>query len=285
MLTSVRLVEGDREMNLLPRQDQGVFLQGLSAPMPAVREVTEARTDDDGERDSTLLFGARACAIELLVTQSARSFEDELTRFLHPRSRPYLVVEDDGWSQARRLGLRVDQFDAPLGVDLPRDMRRIQVQWKVPTGIWEADEEIEEPVTADIASETGHSYPETYPRTYAATLSTGATTLTNLGAVPSHFTAKLYGPCTGPKLINVTTGEEVAFTSGLVLAAGEYVEIDTRERTAYLNSVTTSSRLPYVDFTTTSWWRIEPGEQQVRYAPESVSSGAAAVITYRPAWL
>lgn len=285
MLTSVRLVDGDREMNLLPRQDQGVFLQSLDAPMPAVREVAEDRTDDDGTRDTTLLFGARACSIELLVTQNVRTVEDELMRYLHPRTRPYLVVEDDGWAQARRLALRVDQFGAPLGVDLPRDVRKVQVQWKCPDGIWEADDLTPENVNADIATTTGRTYTRSYPLVYPATLSTGAATVTNLGAVPSHFTAKLYGPCSGPSLRNETTGEEITFTSSLVLAAGEYVEISTRDRTAYLLSLTDQSRLSYIDFAATSWWRIEPGDQQIRYAPASVTSGAMAAISYRPAWL
>lgn len=285
MLTDVRLVDGDREMVLLPRQDDGVFLQKLGAPSPDIRAVAEARTDDDGERDSTLLHGARACSIELLVTEGARAFEDEISRYLHPRNRPYLVVTDDEWAQTRRLRLRSDQFDWPQGVDLPRQMRRVQVQWKCPDGVWEADELAFEDVNADIPSSTGRSYLRSYPRTYATTLSTGASTITSLGALPSHFVARLYGPCQAPRLTNETTGEVVGFTSALTLGPGEYVEIDTRERTAYFLSLTTQSRLGSVDFAATSWWRIEPGDQQVRYSADSASAGAMAVIEYRPAWL
>lgn len=285
MLTSVKIVDGSREMILLPRQDQGVFLQSLDAPSPSTREVVDDRTDDDGTRDTTLLFGSRAVSIELLVTQDARAVEDELSRYLHPRSRPYLVVEDTGWAQARWLALRVDQWSAPLGVDLPRDARRIQVQWKCPTGVWEAALTTEATVLGDLAADTGRIYPKTYPWSYPATDVAGAAIVTSLGSIPSHFTAKLYGPCSGPSLRNETTGEEITFTTALTLAAGEYVEVDTRERTASLLSNTSASRLNYLDFTTTSWWRIEPGENSIRYAPLAGSSGSAAVITYRPAWL
>lgn len=285
MLTSVKLVDGAREMVLLPRQDDGLFLQGLDAPMPEVREVVEARTDDDGTRDSTVLFGARACSLDLLVTQGARAVEDEIARYLHPRSRPYLVVEDDGWSQARRLGLRADTFDAPLTVDLPREARRIGVGWKVPTGIWEAEEAVEETIAADNETTTGRTYQKTYPWAYAATMSAGATVVTSLGSVPAHFTVKLYGPCSGPRLVNESTGEEITFLPSLTLAAGDYVEIDTRERTAYALSSTSASRLTYIDFEATSWWRIEPGENLIRYAPSDADAGSAAVLTYRDAWL
>ena len=286
MLTSVKLVDGAREMILLPRQDQGVFLQSLDAPSPSIREVTDDRTDDDGARDTTTLFGARACSIELLVTKNARAVEDELTRYLHPRSRPYLLVEDSGWAQARRLGLRVDQFSMPLGTDLPRDARKIQVQWKAPDGIWEADTEEDVTVSADIATDAGGmSFPISFPMSFAPTMATGTTTVTSVGAVPSHFVARFYGPCTGPSLVNVTTGEEITFKSSLSLGAGEYVEIDTRERSASWMSNAAISRLGDVDFLATSWWRLEPGDNDIRYLPDDADAGSQAVIFYRPAWL
>lgn len=286
MLTSVKLVDGAREMRLLPRQDQGVFLQNLDAPSPSIREVVEDRTDDDGARDTTLLFGSRAVGIELLVTQDARAVEDELSRYLHPRSRPYLVVEDTGWSQARRLQLRVDQFSAPLTTDLPRDARKIQVQWKAPDGIWEASEQDEVTVGADIATAGGGmSFPISFPMSFAPTMATGATTVTSVGAVPSHFIARLYGPCTGPSLVNTTTGEQITFKSSLSLGAGEYVEVDTRERSANWLSDASISRLGDVDFTATSWWRLEPGDNDIRYLPADADAGSEAVVFYRAAWL
>lgn len=287
MLTSVKLVDGAREMILLPRRDDGIFLQQIDAPMPGVREVAEDRTDDDGTRDSTSLFGARACSIELLVTQDPRAVEDELTRYLHPRLRPYLVVEDDGWSQARRLMLRSDQFSAPLALDTARwDGRRITVGWKVPDGIWEATDLTSVPVAADISTDsTGLALPAAFPVAFAPTMATGASLVTNAGSTPAHFIARLYGPCTAPVLRNETTGEQIAFTDSLALAAGQYVEIDTRARTAFAQSNTAVSRLTTVDFVTTSWWRLEPGDNQVRYAPADADAGSQAVIIYRPAWL
>jgi hypothetical protein len=285
MLTSVRLVDGDQEMILLPAQDQGIRLQKLDVPGPAIREVSESRVDDDGERDTTKLHGARACSIDLLVTHDARAVEEELTPFCLPEARPYLVVADDEWLQERRLMLRVDQFAAPLGVDLPRRMRNIQAQWKVPDGIWEAAVEAEEIVNADQPATEGRTYPKAYPRSYPATTATGATLITNPGRKRAHFVARLYGPCSGPRLINETTGEQIAFLPSLSLAAGEYLEVNSREHTALLLSMPDASRLGYVDFAATAWWQLQSGEQQIRYAPQSVGTGAQAVITYRPAWL
>lgn len=289
MLTSVKLVDGAREMVLLPRTGDGIFLQQIDAPMPGVREVAADRTDDDGSDDDTEFFGARACSIELLVTESPRTVEDELTRYLHPRLRPYLVVEDDGWSQARRLRLRADQFSAPLTLETARwDGRKIAVGWKAPDGVWEADELTSVSVSADVSQAVGAAFPVTFPMAFAATQAAGASRVTNAGSTPSHFTARLYGPCTAPRLVNQTTGEEITFVDSLSLAAGDYIEVNTRDRTAYLTvngSASQVSRLNSVDFTVTSWWRLEPGTQVVRYAPPLADAGAAAVIDYRACWL
>lgn len=285
MLTSVKLVNGAHELILMPRQDDGIFVSSMEVPSPEVREVVDLRTDDDGAWDTTALLGARACSIELLVTQGARAFEDQLTRYLNPSLRPYLVIADDGWAQDRRLLLRVDQWSAPLTTDLPRDARKIQVSWKAPDGIWEALDSVDETVLGDLATDTGRTYPKTYPWSYPTTDVAGAAIVTNAGAVPSHFTARLYGPCSGPALINETTGERIGFLSGLTLAAGEYVEIDTRAQTAHLLGNSSADRLNFLDFMNSSWWRLQPGDQQIRYAPLAGSSGTAAVITYRPAWL
>jgi hypothetical protein len=283
MITSVRLVDGPRQMILAPRA--GLDLKELSAPFPAVREVAEDRTDGDGTVDTTAFFGARACSIDLLAREAPAAIEDELARFLHPGTRPYLHVVDDEWSQERRLRLRVSQFEGPRGVDLPRTMRRIQAQWKVPDGVWEDSALSTETVNADLPASVGLSFPITFPIAFAATTAVGGAVISNPGGTPSHFVARLYGPCTAPKLINETAGEQISFTSSLVLGAGEYVEIDTRDRTANLLSMSSQSQLGRIDFENTSWWQIQHGDQTVRYAPLSASAGAVAVIEYRPSWL
>lgn len=285
-LTSVKLVNGPRELLLWPRTDEGIYLTSLDAPSPGMREVVDDRTDDDGTRDTTGLFSSRACTIELLVASRARTIEDEVARYLHPLLRPYLVVEDDGWAQARRLMLRTDQWSAPLSNDLGPDQRKIQLQWKCPDGIWEAVDEVTETISADITTDAGGmSFPITFPMSFAPTMAVGPATVTSLGAIPSHFVARLYGPCTGPSLINVTTGEEITFLPSLSLAAGQYVEVDTREQSAVAQSDASISRLTYLDYSVTSWWRLEPGDNAIRYAPGDVDAGAKADIIYRPAWL
>jgi hypothetical protein len=284
MLTSVRLVDGSREMALSGRSD--LRLQALDVPFPAVRAVAEDRTDDDGSRDSTTRHGARAASVQLRLTERLAALTDELNGFLHPSARPYLHVLDDEWAGERRLRLRVDQQSAPMSAGLYPFARDVQAQWVVPDGVWEATEPVSFTVNADTGTLTGRNYPLAFPRTYPTTTAAGALEHTNPGSTWQHFTAWLYGPCNGPRLTNDTTGLSLVFTEELVIPAGEYVEIDTRDRTALHLSQAGASRLGQVDFAASTWWRLAPGVNRLRYHPVSgVEAGCAAVGEYHPAWL
>jgi hypothetical protein len=282
-VTAARLVDGLEEMVLYPRTD--LFLLSIAAPGPVIRVVTEARPDDDGEEDTTERHGGRACAIELLATATPEAFEEELGGWMHPARRPYLEVTDDGWAQTRRLRLRSDQWAWPNSAEESPEIRRLQAQWRAPDGVWEAVDELTETISADIPSTVGFSAPMSAPLALDATSAAGALSIANAGNSPCHFVAKLYGPCTAPRLVNDLTGEELTFTAGLVLTAGQYVEVNSRTHTANLLSSASSSRLIYLDFEVSDWWRLVKGVQQVRYAPTDPTAGSAAVITYRPVWL
>jgi hypothetical protein len=283
VVQSARLVEGAEQMLLYPRT--GLVVMSVTSASPVVRAVTEPRPDDDGELDTTERFGARAVAVELMATETPAGFVEELSAWMHPGRRPYLEVVDDEWAQTRRVMLRSDQWGGPIDADDAPYIRRIPAQWRAPDGIWEASESTTLTVSADVPSSVGVSAPVTAPIALTPTLASGSLQMTNVGGSPSHFTALLYGPCSAPRLINDLTGEQIAFTSDLVLAAGEYVEIDTRAKTARLLSSVAADRRGFIDFSVNSWWQIQRGAQQIRYAPTAPTAGSQAVITYRPVWL
>lgn len=284
MITSMRLVDGADQMILLPRDNLAV--QGLDAGAPAVREVTENRAGANGEIDTTSLHGARAVSLDVLEKATPAGFEDEIAVFLDPGRRPYLYVVDDEWSTERRLRLRYVQHNAARSAEMPGTVRHLQVQWKAPDGVWEdASGDTLVTILADISDGAGLAWPATWPISFDPTAAAGAQVITNPGTLPAYFTARLYGPCTGPSLLNVTTGEQITFTSDLVLGAGDYVEVSMLEHTAYAESDPSASRLGYLDFGLSSWWRLAPGAQELRFHAASASTGAQVVIVYRPAWL
>lgn len=284
-VTSASIVDGDREMILYPRLDDGLVLLGIDAPGPVIRAVTTPRTDDDGEDDTTALYGATSCAIRLLATATPAAWVDELGSYMHPLSRPYLVVADDEWAQVRRLRLRSDSWSKPLDATQAPTQRTILAQWRAPDGAWEGDDEATVTLSSDVASSIGFSFPITFPLALDATSSGGSLQTTNVGNAPAHIVARLYGPCSAPHLINDTTGEAITFTTDLVLTAGQYVEISTRDRTAYLLSDASSSRLSMIDFSANTWWQLQSGAQSLRFTGTDSSTGSQAVIYYRPVWL
>lgn len=284
-VTSASIVDGDREMILYPRLDDGLVLLGIDAPGPAIRAVTTPRPDDDGEDDTTALYGATSCAIRLLATATPAAWVDELGSYMHPASRPYLVVADDEWAQVRRLRLRSENWSKPLSAEQAPTQRTILAQWRAPDGAWEGDDEATVTLGSDIASSVGFSFPITFPLALAATSSGGALQTTNVGNAPAHIVARLYGPCSAPQLINDTTGEAITFTTDLVLGPGDYVEVSTRDKTAYLLSDTSASRLSMIDFSANTWWQLRSGPQSLRYVGTDSSTGSQAVIYYRPVWL
>ncbi len=282
-ITGMRLVDGASEMVLYPRDN--LIVLGLAPGSPSIRAVVESRADGDGEVDTTLRFGSRAVALELRAIDTPAAFLDELTFFTRPSARPYLYVDDDEWAQTRRLRLRVEQWSAPLDADQAPFIRDMQAQWRCPDGTWESEDETPVIVGADAPASVGFSAPFSAPISLTATAATNSAQTANVGNTETYFTARMYGPCTAPRLVNDTTGEELTFSSALTLAAGEYVEVDTQNRTAYLNSSTSESRLGYVDFSVSTWWQVQPGLQDIRFAPTSPSAGSQAEITYRPRWL
>lgn len=288
MLTQVRLVNGTDQFVISPAPYIG--LSDYDWGFPDIREVSQTRTDADGEDDTTSRIGASAVSLTLTLWGSTRATVDALAAYCTPDLRPYLYVQDDEWSTERRILLRADKLSRPV----PRRMgtkREVQLSWKAPNGVWEDVNETTTWITATIQSTSGLQTPvvggtgNTYAALFNNSNSTGAVNITNSGTIATGFRVLLYGPCTAPALYNDTTGQAIVFKSNLVLAAGEYLDIDPINRTVYLNSDPAVSRLGQVDYTQTKWFRLAKGTNAIRYQPSSATVGAAAYLTMRTKWI
>jgi hypothetical protein len=278
-VTALRLEDGPRTLDL---QTEEYRVGRLEIGFPTVRPVTQPRPDDDGELDTTSRHGAAAVSMDvLLVAKDATLLElrDALRSFCHPAARPYLVVEQDG--QQRRMRLRADQQAAPITDPLHQ---QIQASWRAPDGVMESL--AEQIGTSDAVSDSGggRSYPRSYPLSYAQSSAVGAVTVTNDGTVPVRPLLRLYGPATDPRVENQSTGERLIFT-GLSLLAGDWLEIDCRDKTIRLNGLSNQSRYARLDFATSSFLRLLPGMNTVRYYPVSFGNGARLEVRFRSAWL
>jgi len=76
------------------------------------------------------------------------------------------------------------------------------------------------------ASTGGLTVPFTVPFTIASTVVSGTCSLVNGGNTTGPVRLRVNGPCTGPIITHVGTGAQLVFASSLVLAAGEWIDID-----------------------------------------------------------
>lgn len=288
--TSVTLVDASRGLSSTVMPRAGVAWQGLDVA-GAVRAVTDPRPGGDGVVDNTLYADAAAVSLTVRVAWPARALLDEYGAFMVPSSRPYLVVTDDEWTGARQLRLRAVTASKPIVIQTGSD-RTVLYQWVAPDGVWTDTVPTEYDINASAASTEGLHFVATtgldFAPTVGITLKPTTTTGDSIvsvaaGSIDLPWQARLYGPCVGPKLANDTTGGQVAFTDSLVLAAGEYVLVDSLSRTANKLSDPAQPQLSNLDFANTTWWRLRAGTNLVRYNPSSTTGPAVAVLTFQNA--
>lgn len=289
--TSVTLTDAVSGLSsvLMPRD--GVRVMTLDI-QPAVRAVEEERVGAGGTVDTTLQVSAAAVTLTLRLLSGLgvepENFLDELGKLLVPWARPALVVGNDRWTMDRQLAVRFDSKTGPVDNPVSTD---VAISWKVPAGVWEAAAVTEIVAPAYVSGGGGLEVTSAGLEVTGAGLavtpgfSSGTPVVASGGNMPSQWTAKLYGPCTGPKLANDAAGLAIEFTDGLSLAAGAYVQMDSQARTALLNGDPAQSVLGYLNFATSSWWLMQPGSNPVRCYPTSASAGAEAVVDFRPCWM
>lgn len=112
--------------------------------------------------------------------------------------------------------------------------------------------------------------------------SAGALTVTTNGTSEAWPTITITGPITTPTLTNRTLGLTLRFIYSL--AAGERLVIDTdpRRRTIRLNDQ--ANRYSALDWTTSTWWPLAPGANELLLGASSYSSGSSIVVAWRDAW-
>ena len=267
-------------------QFAGFAIQSLDLGFPSVRAVVNDAPDVSGTLDTTALFGARTITVPLKLTRRAPSDSLEglrrrLKAYLAPALRSTMFVTlDDGVE--RRATVRGSNFSG--GLDKP-NRATVVAQWVAPSGIFESSTLYTVDVLAGgSGAELGRSYDLTFDRTYPASSVIGSRAVVNAGDVDAFPMIKIYGPCTNPVVSNMTQSKSLTF-SGLTIAAGDYLEIDTRAKTIRTNSLAASSQYSKLVFPSSKWWTLSPGSNTVRFVPSTFSSGAAMRVEWRDAWI
>lgn len=245
---------------------------------PEVREVVEPRPNADGVIDRTKYVGSRVVTltgkigIDFAGRGRRQAVIDQLAPFLHPGVRPWLYSRsDDG--HVRRVLLRADDFSRPQIANV----EDISLSFKSAGGY--EDENVQEVRIVPEVVVRGRRYPLTFDRVYPSGSGT-ATLLTNRGNAPADWTARIFGPCTAPAIVNVTTGEQVRL-GGLHLNPGEFVEVSSRDHTVLADGLRTSSRWHTVDYVQTTWWQLPAGASAIRFRVGWFEIPAALFFAWR----
>lgn len=269
----------------LDSPDLGWYVSTYDMGTPAVREDVEERAMADGTEDGTQFVGARNILIGMTLAGANRQAQlDALGPFIHPRARPELVCRTERWDAYRRIRVR---SVGDLGAQWQRpNVLRVGLGFRsVGSPYFTGEERTDRAFpTVDLP---GRTYTRSYPRSYPAVGGTGPALLWNRGSMPAEWTARIFGPITGPRLILSNTGQQVVFKDSLVIAIGDYLTVDSTTRTAYLNGSPGASRYSSLDFTLTSpgWFQFEPGQNLVRLTGADALPPAQAEITFRDTYL
>jgi hypothetical protein len=95
--------------------------------------------------------------------------------------------------------------------------------------------------------------------------------------VPKTIT--ITGPCTGPRIENVTSGEYIDFTSDLAVLTGESLIITPEIGTCYLQATTgtLTNVLQYL-VSESIFWKLSSGNNVIRLSAATMAAGCTGSI-------
>ena len=129
------------------------------------------------------------------------------------------------------------------------------------------------------AGELGVADPETDPETSALNV-TAQQSVFNAGDAPTWPRFRVTGPITNPVLLNNTTGQQIVLN--YALAAGEYLDVYPQRGKVLAGG--TADRYSAYQFSTSAWWQLGAGMNDVRLLAATYSAGASLLVAWRNAW-
>jgi len=263
----------------------GFNVREFNLGYPVPRVVSDARPNIDGTDDRTKFFGSRVVSLSVDLVGNKFDLIDELSPYMLPGARPFLVFEDA--TQPRRFRLRAS--DESKLIQSPTTAQNVFLQWVVPDGVAETVAQASVDVFASQQVAPGFLFDLDFDLVFPVASPSGRTNVPTVGNARCYPVMQLWGPCTNPKVDNLQDVDENGVTRKLAfnisLSAGQYLEVDTRARTVLLNGNPNQTRYGTLDFSLSSWFALAPGNNFVKYFPDSFSGNARAVMLYRCTFL
>jgi hypothetical protein len=259
---------------------------------PDVREDSDLAADRHGTVDYTRLFGARAITISGSIVPSSRGSRQKALRwlgqFLTPSSRPMLTYQIDTDVSPRQVTVRPSALTAPYN---DRNVSAFTLGFKCPDPV--AYDSTTQTVYAGLQSAGGgRAYNLTFNRVYPAS-GAGAASARNNGNMTSFPLLRLYGPVAalnGAIYIRESwtgnpVGATLPFRSDMIINAGDYLEIDCRARTAFLNGQTTQNWYSQLGAIQTVWPQLPPGVDTLWWIYATGTNATMLQVNWQDAYL
>jgi hypothetical protein len=129
----------------------------------------------------------------------------------------------------------------------------------------------------------GLRFPMRFPLRFGGQGSTTSGYAVNEGDAPSWPVLRIYGRTVNPVIANLSSGEAIHIEA--TVAAGEYLEIDSRLRRVSLNGVQNASRYYVVRRDLTTWWPVYPGSNALRMTDLEHNATARTDVVWTNAYL
>lgn len=291
---ALRLVLGSNVLDFDDWPIHGIIVSQPDLSFPDVREVLTDLPGQDGQFDETAYFGTRVVTLTGSFgpgTNGSRSQGlSQMAPFVSPQARPSLVFALDGDVYERQFpSMRVANLTASpsSGTEAP-----FVISWKCsdPIAYGLTVNEVDLSPEAEI-SDPGRKYPLTFPRVYPPGFGSGGRTpvVTN-GNYAAWPILRIFGPCTGPMIKWLDpvsfnpTGTQVIIPD-LVIAGGQYLEVNTRNQTVLLNGDPMANRYSFVDFANTSWGPLLPGDNVLVFQASAAATPSITEVLWSDAFL
>lgn len=251
---------------------------------PGLREVRENRPGADGQIDYQNLLGERLIAFggEMLannIVEKNKLRANLINAFLVDGTYHWLRYQVSGeipkqiYCKVFSLDILDEIRDDPFGKGFTINLIAIDPR------IYSQEELTE---TVYIPSvEGGRVFDKVYPKTYGTIQVGGKIVCANDGNFSNLPIIKLYGPLSNPKIRN-NDDEAKEILINIVVADGDYLEIDFEEKTVLLNG--TASRYHYLD-TDSKWWKMKPGNNEIEFRDGLGNVNGKAEIIFRHSWI
>ncbi|MGE0344171.1 MAG: hypothetical protein AB7O86_14025 [Porticoccaceae bacterium] len=256
------------------------------AGMPPVRTSDLTIAGRHGERGGFDYLAGRTVTLDIDVyAWSSAEFADavaELREVFQPRESGAGVLAFQlpgiAGGQTARLNCRPRRMALPLEPTYWADFATCSVELFAPDPVLYSDTAYEQTTTLPSAG-GGLEFDVEFDAVFGAVSTGGTIFADNQGTWPADVVIRIDGPAVNPRVENLTTGQTIALSYNL--GSGEYLLIDTQQRTVLLNG--TASRYSALTDAST-WWRLAPGVNDVTFRA-TTSTAATMTLSWRSAWL